>query len=360
MGRADTGEAAMPEGETLRDLLERDATAMALVDAIFASVPSGLTLASAPDVEILRVSDHGSALLQRERNRLEHITAEAHTDAYAVRRRNGEPVAPQDLPLTRATVAGEIVRNEELVLIAEDGTPIDILCNAAPVRDMEGQIVGGIIAWTNITEHKVLQAQLAKALADRETLMREMHHRVKNQLAVLASVVNLQARVLAEDVKDQMKKVADRLQVIAAVQDSFYRGDYGQDVDAIGFLADICNPLQGGAAEIEVAVEAGVTLGPDQAAPVGMIVNEAVCNSLKHAFSGRGDGRVQVSLIRADDGLRLEVADNGPGLPPAPSRASGTQLMTALARQLGGRLELGASAEGGARISVTFGPSPQP
>ncbi|MGE5505444.1 MAG: hypothetical protein ACM31L_13565 [Actinomycetota bacterium] len=118
----------------------------ALLDAVMKNVPSGLTLATAPGCTILRVSDFGSRLLQRPRERLEGISVEAHPDAYRVLDpATGEPAPPTDLPLARAAIYGETVTNREMIVVAEDGEKIPVLCNAGPIRSPAGELGSGLI-----------------------------------------------------------------------------------------------------------------------------------------------------------------------------------------------------------------------
>lgn len=158
--------------ETLRLAEER----ARILDTVFEHVPEGITLAAAPDARILRVSQHGVELTGKPADALEGIRIGEHAVAWSLYKPNSGAFArDEDLPLTRATIKGEVVRNELWDLGRPDGSRLHILCNAAPIRDDQGNITGGLVAWRDVTElHRAEQAlreseaklRLAKEAAD--------------------------------------------------------------------------------------------------------------------------------------------------------------------------------------------------
>ena len=148
-----------------------------LLAAVLDHLPEGLTIADAPDVTIRHVSRYGQQLTQRPLERLAGIPADRHPEAWAVYHpedaaergaRAGTRATAAELPLTRATVDGEVVRNEEWVLRRADGAAIPILCNAGPIRDAAGVITGGLIAWRDIADLKAATADRARVQAETE------------------------------------------------------------------------------------------------------------------------------------------------------------------------------------------------
>ncbi len=126
----------------LSERTRRAVEAERLLDALMRYVPAGITIATAPDANVVRISDYGSRLLGRPRAQLEQITAEAHVDAYKVLHADtGAPALPEELPLTRAVRNGEIVINEEWLVANAAGERIPVLCNAGPIKDDEGNVV---------------------------------------------------------------------------------------------------------------------------------------------------------------------------------------------------------------------------
>lgn len=330
-------------------------SAGALLDALMAYVPSGITIAAAPDVRILRVSDAGAALLARPREQLEGIPAAAHVEAYQVFRSDGTSKAEADeLPLTRATVAGEVVNGEEWLVRAEDGRMIPILCNAGPIRDSDGRVIGGVITWADLTKQKALEQELNDALALSEALFAELNHRVRNHLQLVGSIVHLEGRTSSGETSKVLKSIEERLAALTAAYDSM-RGALGR-VQAEALLTRICKPLRTDKIEIHVHADAQLEIDSRDAPTLGIIVNEAVCNALKHAFLADQKGRIEVSLTQGEGGVLLRVSDDGNGLDSQPSRppGMGQKLMQQLGRSLGGTINLGVSQAGGVEVTATF------
>jgi PAS domain S-box-containing protein len=160
----DIGERKAAEAEAA-EALARAEEDRRVLQAVMSHVPEGITIADAPDVRIRMVSSYGASLTGRAHGELEAITADSHPEAWDLFWADGVTRArPEDLPLTRATVSGEIVKDEEWVIRRPDGTHTTILCNAGPIRDADGRITGGIIAWRDIDERK-------KAALERERLL---------------------------------------------------------------------------------------------------------------------------------------------------------------------------------------------
>jgi PAS domain S-box-containing protein len=137
-------------------------------------VPEGITIADAPDVTIRRVSRYGRELTGKPYEAIEGISVERHVEQWDVYCADGRTRARgEDLPLTRATRRGELVRDEVWVLGNPAGQRIPVLCNAGPIRDAAGKITGGIIAWRDITERKLAEERLQSFNAELEERIRE-------------------------------------------------------------------------------------------------------------------------------------------------------------------------------------------
>lgn len=199
----------MTGNEAPADPLLFEGISAPLLDAILCQAPVGITIALAPDVEIVRVSDYGSHLLGRPRDKLEHIPAEQHVDAYQVYDPITRELAKaEQLPLTRATTAGETVQGEEWLVGTEDGRLVPIICNAGPIRDAAGEIVGGVIAWSDLSRQKQLEEQLRAALAERDIARMELNHRVKNHLSLVAAMVRLESQGRGEAAAEAAKMIS--------------------------------------------------------------------------------------------------------------------------------------------------------
>lgn len=354
----------MPEVEQTPSELETLISAMlpeALMDAIFSSTPSGALVASAPEGKILRVSDFAARLHERPESDLVGHTLADNFGPTPVFDPSGRPLRATETPLGRA-LRGETVTGFELEVETPDGERVPLVSNAAPIRNRRGDLVGAISSITDLRPQKAFErnlrealAQRDEALAQREALYRELTHRVKNHLQIMTALVTLDARNPALSTEGLAEQMKGQLGALAAVYRGMDQAEVGARIEARTFLEQVCQPYATEAVEVEVEVAPpDLTLPSDLAGPVGMLVNEAVCNSHKHAFPER-HGHIHVSLSRPEPGrLRVEVADDGVGWGAAgPSEAShGLVLMRMFAKQLQGELELSVRRFGGALVAA--------
>lgn len=339
----------------LSSLISRDGRAV--LEAIMRHVPSGLTLAAAPDVTILRVSDYGSRLLGRPRTALEGIDHDVHVDAFGiVDPATGAPPAPERLPLTRAVKDGEVITGEEWLIADRDGTHIPVICNAGPIKDGAGTVIGGVIAWADLRQQKKMQHQLAELVAQRDLLIREIHHRIKNHLSIVAAIIEMEATRHGPECQAFAESVQRRMDVLAAVHSTAYRSEDVESVDAAEHLQRVCECLSSPGRQVVVLSEAGLRIPNRQATPLALIANEAVGNALRHAFPDGRPGRIEAVLQRRGEMLELTVTDDGVGPPAKRSSAQtlGLILANGLARQLGGEIALRRGRTGGAVFSLRF------
>lgn len=137
-----------------------------ILNALMEYIPEGITIAEAPDVIIRQVSRYGQRLTGRPTDTLNGIPFEAHPEAWQVFYPDGKTLAAAaSLPLTRAVQQGEIVTNEEWIIRKPDGQPVVILCNAGPIRNSDGAITGGILAWRDISDLKQVELERQRSEA---------------------------------------------------------------------------------------------------------------------------------------------------------------------------------------------------
>lgn len=209
---------------------------------------------------------------------------------------------------------------------------------------------------------QISETRLNEAMKHQEVLTREISHRVKNSLALVAGLLNMQGRMARDaDLKRALDDAQGRVHTIAQVHDRLWRSNEVHSVDLAEFMTELCQQLsQSAPAEDALRYEfAQVTIATDQAVPLGLLVNELVTNAFKYAYPD-GAGTVLVLITPSELGhIRLEVSDTGVGLPSgfdaASSKSLGMKLITSLARQLGGRAEW-QDAQPGARFVLDFFP----
>lgn len=188
-------------------------------------------------------------------------------------------------------------------------------------------------------------AELEEALEKNRFLLREIHHRVKNNLQAVMALVRLQQ--LPATARDDM---ARRISAMIAVHEQIYEKDQFEAVEVAPYAERLVNDIAHGY-DVPVLIELDlqpITVDREMALPIGMIINEVVSNAFKYAFAGRGGGRLSVSLTRDSENLTLTIRDDGPGMAanggtltsrPAGSAATGmgSKLIANFVRQIGGR-----------------------
>ncbi len=197
------------------------------------------------------------------------------------------------------------------------------------------------------------ERNLATALAHNEVLFREIHHRVKNNLQSVASLLQMQP--IPREIKTNM---GQRIAAMSAVHEHIYRSNSFATVDVEGYLQTLIESIRAGHdPRVQVIEELeDVAVDKDNATPLGLILNEVVSNAFKHAFPDEREGAVAVHLTRLDDATgQLTVADNGIGFDPEqPAKGIGRRLISALTQQLGGTSHFDSSPEGGSQFTLNF------
>jgi two-component sensor histidine kinase len=204
--------------------------------------------------------------------------------------------------------------------------------------------------------------ELMASLADKEFLIREIHHRVKNNFQLISSLIRLQGRsAQGEEATELLQSLAGRIQALALAHERFYRDEDVARVDLRAFLTDLSNEvgraLVPSGQDIEIVPEiAEISVSQDEAISIGLIVNELLTNACKHAFPAGRDGRIEVRGRLENGDLVIAVEDDGVGAggwpPGAKAGSLGTKVVESTARRLAARLESDASE--GLSIKVTI------
>ncbi len=210
----------------------------------------------------------------------------------------------------------------------------------------------GIASLRDRAERKVAEVALLASLSEKEALLKEVHHRVKNNMQVITSLLRLESsRPNHATVQVVLRDMQNRIQSMAALHETLYRSGNFAEVNLADYLRQLTHQLRrslpAGRGKIEFHLDLErITLDLDRAVPCGLIVNELVSNALKHGFPGGRPGSVWIGLQRTPpDSVCLEVRDDGVGLPPGldATRASslGLQMVSDLTRQMRGTFSAG-------------------
>lgn len=235
----------------------------------------------------------------------------------------------------------------------------------APLFAPDGSIKGMVGTAMDITERMRAAEQIARTLAEKETLLRELYHRTKNNMGVIIALLGLQAERLGDPRLDEaFRTTQNRIMAMALVHQKLYEAGDLSNINLGAYIGDLVGHLMASYAldssEVEFAPELeDVYVTIDSAMPCGLVLNELVANSLKYGFVGGRSGRIAVSLARRDDGLvAMRVADDGAGFPegfdPRRDGRMGMQTIFGLVEeQLGGTISF-TRGEAGAGTVCNF------
>jgi two-component sensor histidine kinase len=206
------------------------------------------------------------------------------------------------------------------------------------------------------------ESVLQDALEHQEFLTREISHRVKNSLSIVASLLSMQSRASDDPgLKQALADAQTRVQAIAKVHDRLWRKDDIHTVNLAEFFGELCDHFRAAAPNNDfVCAVAPASVSADQAIPLGLLANELITNAVKYAYPGGfGEVRLTVAPAEQEDHLRLEIADRGIGLPNGLGSDDvgglGTKLISTFCRQLGGQVEW-QDAKPGTRFVLIFRP----
>ncbi|NOY38362.1 MAG: tetratricopeptide repeat protein [Chlorobi bacterium] len=202
-----------------------------------------------------------------------------------------------------------------------------------------------------------------RADEQKEMLLKEIHHRVKNNLQTISSLLSLQGYSLKDDrVKEAMVESQCRVKSMALIHQALYQHDRLSHIEMEGYFTELVSSLKKAYTSLQAKISTiirakDISLDIDVAIPVGMITNELIINAFKHAFAGREQGKITIELKRGvDNGYLLTVADDGVGIPeninPANTGTLGLRLVSLLTRQIKGTLTV--RNYQGTVITVTF------
>jgi PAS domain S-box-containing protein len=220
-----------------------------------------------------------------------------------------------------------------------------------------------ITTFLDITNLKKAEEKINEALAEKVVLLKEVHHRVKNNLQIISTLLDLQSEGIRDkEALEAFMDCQDRIKAMALIHERLYESTDMASIDFAGYVEGLSTYLfntyliDPGLIRLKVEAE-GILLGIDRAIPCGLIVNELVSNALKHAFPDNRQGEIRIGFHGGEDGrITLRVEDNGIGLPAAmditKTDTLGLQLVNLLARQMLGEVSL--ERENGTVFIVRF------
>ena len=215
----------------------------------------------------------------------------------------------------------------------------------------------------DITERKQEENQIKAALKEKETLLQEIHHRVKNNMQVISSLLKLQSSSIEDDrIKDALKESQNRIYTMSAVHETLHGSGNLSEIDLKGYLSKVATSIfqtynaNPSTVKLNISIEE-IPISIKQASPLGLVINEVVSNSLKYAFPEDRKGEINLEMKKLPDALELTIMDNGIGIPGEVdwknSNTLGLKLVrTLVENQLDGSIDM--ESNNGTKFTIKF------
>ena len=248
----------------------------------------------------------------------------------------------------------------ESLNLRKDGSVFPVRLVGDLVTDAAGNPLAVVTVCEDITERKETEGRLKASLVEKDVLLKEVHHRVKNNLQIISSLLNLQMKKITEaKTRAELNATRNRIRSMALIHAKLYQSKNLSQINFAEYIEEFSRQLRSlynvSSKKVKLVLDIdAVYLDVDVAIPCGMIVNELLTNALKYAFPEERSGEIRVVLRSEAAATVLSVEDNGVGLPPeielARVETLGLQLVRGLAQQLKGTVTV--EQNGGTRVVI--------
>ena len=271
--------------------------------------------------------------------------AEEWSEQYNLYKTDGStPLPTHEIPLYRA-LQGEDVYEAQIVVVPKGGNAHSLVCNGHQLHDKEGTLIGAVIAMHDVTEYKRIVENLSTALSEKEYFMRELNHRVKNNLAMVSSLISLKDAEIESDLSD-LKAQIDTIQ---KVYEQLHQANDLESIDFRAYFMDLLDHIFAASIERSVSIEVNsnnIHFSPQKTIPLGLLINELATNAMKHGFNNTEEAvfKVEMEKSEADKLYILRISNSGNPFPEETEldnpHTLGLQLVSTLVAQLHGSIEL--------------------
>lgn len=259
--------------------------------------------------------------------------------------------------------SGEGIRNVETKRLNKEGEEINVLLSASSVKKLGGDDLVSLGLFQDITQLKETQEELNKALNEKANLLQEVHHRVKNNLQIIQSMINMHERATNEQTEAIMQDCRNRIQTMAMVHDMLYQSKDLARLPFKEYVEDLVvrilslNEYSDIKTDVELNIQENLELSLENAFPCGLIIHELVTNACKHAFRPDMQNQLILNMSKSGDQISLSVQDNGPGFSedfsPKEIESIGFEILRSLSEyELDGTIDI--SSDPMTTVEVTF------
>jgi PAS domain S-box-containing protein len=274
---------------------------------------------------------------------------------------DGTEYPAEACPVVRSLATGEGCHIDNEVFSRADGSVFPVEISTSP-QWKDGKLAGAVVAFSDISARKRLEAEMVQSLQEKEVLLKEIHHRVKNNIQVISSILSLQSNQATDPAtREIFRETQNKVRGIALIHEKLYRSRSFSRINYEEYLKDIANhtfqsyTIDPG--QVGLRIDAGgVAIDIGKAVPLSLIVTELLSNALKHGFPDGRKGEIAIAIRPVDRNLVLTFSDNGIGLPETVSfdkgDTLGMRLLAGLTRQLSGTIAV--DRTGGTAFTITF------
>jgi PAS domain S-box-containing protein len=273
-----------------------------------------------------------------------------------------EPIRNQIRDVFKNAIADIQTRGRVDKIVTKDGREIDIEWHDKTLKDEAGSVIGLLAIGQDVTERKRTGDRIAALLREKEILLKEVHHRIKNNMSSMISLLSLQAAALKNsEAAAALQEAKGRMRSMAVLYDKLYRSENLREMSLRTYLPPLIEEIAAvfpnqDSVKIEMKID-DIVLGVRALSPLGIIVNELLTNAMRHAFSGRDAGSIIVSASAKNGRVTLVIEDDGSGVPESVDLTNpggfGLQLVGLLTAQLDGTLQI--ERRKGTRFVLEFG-----
>ncbi len=273
---------------------------------------------------------------------------------------SGKPYPNEELPLVVA-MGGISKHVDDMIVVKPDGSRTRLEVFGSPIRDERGTIWASLVSFQDITERKAAEDKIGKLLAEKEIILKEVHHRMKNNMSTIRSMLSLQAITVAEpSASAALEDAGSRIYSMGMLYDKLYQSQCFSELSLCEYLEPLVDDIISNfsrAETVEVVKHIDdFVLDVKRLQPIGIIVNELLTNIMKYAFTDGSDGIITVSATLSDGTVAVCVKDNGVGIPQSldfqNSSGFGLRLLRLMAEQLEGTINI--ERDGGTKVILEF------
>ena len=274
---------------------------------------------------------------------------------------DGEKFPFDDFPSTVVMKSAMPVYDVQLIIVNPDGEEVAVSANASPIFNDNCDIEAVVVAFQDISQLKRIERDLTLSLREKEILLKEIHHRIKNNIQIISSLISLQSQQFVEKRdKELLEQVQGRIRSISVLYEKLYTSDIMTSINLKEYvedlLADITDMYRDRYTIVFKIEVVNIIIKIKPAITLGIIINELITNAVKHAFKEKEECRIDVSCKMPDDHIALVIHDHGRGLPNGfdenQQGTMGMQLVKNLVHQLDGDILF--TSEHGTRVEIGF------